>query len=398
MDVSVSIQDVLKFYIGTACYDKLQSTLSANPSTEQLWFCVREIREVLLLVSTLLGAFPRKKLEQISRLNRKSLTLENRLHRVEKLGEDFVMLRQWTRSAQDAQWNIHAAASLHARGSPAPGLPALTGDLLLSHKKPFVVVNEVKKCAVEIQRRQRAILHAKFQQLKSEGKIPHRVEYAFLEDSSIRVKSPGEFEFTGIYDGKRWFIVKASLVANDKAGLGFREVLQQAAADDVIQTAFRICARAKIRQWALDASASEGGFVHSVERQPVLKVGVCQGAPFPCYMSATVGDDGDFVVMTEPACALEPRGMTFKTCMEVFIASVRLKVMKGCVSELSKAGIAVYNVGGGELLAIQNEMMFLISLGPRGTPLIKCPLRLGSEVKKSTISSLPQVLVDLSSI
>ena len=108
-----------------------------------------------------------------------------------------------------------------------------------------------------------------------------------------------------------------------------REVLQQAAADDVIQTAFRICTRAKVRQWALETSASEGGFHFSVEK----KIGLCQGAPFHCYMTATVADDGNFVVMTLPACALELRGMTFKTCTEVSIASVRLKVMKGCVSE-----------------------------------------------------------------
>ena len=93
MDVSVSLQDIIKFYIGQCCYEKLHTTMGAQPpSTEQLWATVREVREILILITTLMGAFPRKRLEQIARLNRKALALENKLHRVEKLGEDFVML------------------------------------------------------------------------------------------------------------------------------------------------------------------------------------------------------------------------------------------------------------------------------------------------------------------
>jgi len=394
MDVSVSIQDIIKYYIGSCCFDKLQTTLSGHPpSTEQLWATVREVREILILITTLLGAFPRKRLEQISRLNRKSLALENKLHRVEKLGEDFVMLRQWTKSAQDSQWDIAAASALLK--SDFQALPLLTGDLIVSHKKPFVVVSSLKSRASEVQKRLHVLFACKFENLKNTRKIPERTEYEFFEDASIEIRSSNEFDSSGIFDGKRWFVVKAKLHACLEASDAFREVLQRADPEKIIQTAFRICTKAKMRRWATMASTLEDEFIYSVERQP-LKISFCQAASFPCYLTASVAEDGDMCLTAEPACSDLSGLDSFQVTIEKFVKSVRKRVMKAASTEMSRSGMNVFSVGVGELLVINRCTTFLVSLGTRGNPTVKCPSRLGDEAKKTTIASLPQLILDLS--
>jgi hypothetical protein len=274
-------------------------------------------------------------------------------------------------------------------------MPSLTLDLILSAKKPFVVVSGVAQNAAKIERRLGLIFGAKFKSLKKEGKIPERTEFLFQADASIEIKADGEFEFTGIFDGKRWFIVTAKLAVCPEASDGFREVLQRASPEDVIQTAFRVCARAKIRQWGQEASALEEGFIYSVERHP-FKISLCQGSPFPCFITATLGDDGDFVLTTEPACPDVRREDGFQIVLEKVIRVIRAKVMKNVTAELVNARFEVFTVGDGELLAIKNGVLSQVGIGPRGQPIVKCPSMLGSEVKKTTIGSVAQLLLDLS--
>ena len=406
MDVSVSLHDVLKFYISGVCKEALLSPLSSPhpPSSEQLWKSIRQVREVLILLATVMGAFPRKKLDQISRLSRQSLALENRYYRVEKLGEDMAILRQWARNAQDAQWDVQSAVRLLS-GSAGPHLPRLLPDLLISAKKPFVVVQSAGARSEALETRLQARVMEKFCALKTEKRIPERAQLEFLPGAEIAVSS-SDFRFVAIFDTKRWFVLEARLFGSDFGAAAFRSVLQAAKEDEIVSTAFRVASLARLRQMTADASLmakDANSMIGAVDRDPddhsKVTIVFCPSAGVSALMGLSIGSDGDLqvsrIVDDEQMESVEYSQLTrFDEVAHSFFRVIKKAVIKKATAVLQESGMKVFSIADGELLVDGGGVMCLLSLKPKGIIWITCPA-LGPDGRSSSLVSLPAVIKEI---
>ena len=207
--MEIGFPDLVRFYISHVSQEALWQAAESG-QTEALWKATRTVRESLILLATVLGAFPRKKLEQIARLKRKALDLENSMHKIDRLGEDMVLLRLWCRNAQDAQFPVETAVKLLTTGGEKKLMPSLTGDLIMSAKLPYVVVGN---CKEEISDQLRKRVERKFETWKENNEIPRRAKLEYREDGVLEISS-SDFQVKCVYDMKRWFVIEAKIFGN----------------------------------------------------------------------------------------------------------------------------------------------------------------------------------------
>ena len=402
MDVSVSLQDILKYYLNDICLKELLSTCgNSPPSSEELWRSVRKTREILILLATVLGAFPRKKLEQISRLSRKSLALENRFYKVERLGEDMAALRGWVRNAQDGQWSIGQATRMLGFDRNE-SLPMLTSDLILSVKKPFVVVRYAGKESENLQLRLSERLLGRLAVWKKERVVPERVHLEICSGAEVIVSSFGEFKIKAIFDTKRWFILEADLFdgRNFQVAEAFRNLLQNSCEDKLIPCAFRVVSRARLRQWVLDAGLKKFG-LSAVERTGenalFIKFRYCTSAPLHCFLTAEIGTDGDLLV-TQSIDGIQeiitPVPSSFDDLSQMFYNKIKKAIINQVPASIPHCKL--FTIGEGDLLAEVNGVLFLIGVTFKGSLSVRAPALMASETRTSSLPSLQSLLEDLS--
>lgn len=228
-EADLHLKDLLSFYV-EECHKELLSVSDDTIQVESMLAAIRRTREIILMMSCMIGAVTPGDIEAIRKISQVKLVAENEAAQMLRVGEDMALLRIWLKSAADAQWNVSDAVRLLRTGKPGPSssFPDMTADLLRSVKKPFVVPSMLPKNVDSIRRILRTWIHAQFQRAKREPPfVPERVTLEFNdEDDSVTVSSGDEFFFRGIYDSRRWTIIEAQILDDVAGKPSCRQILQ----------------------------------------------------------------------------------------------------------------------------------------------------------------------------
>lgn len=228
-EADLHLKDLLSFYI-EECHKELLSVAEDPVQVDSMLAAVRRTREIILLMSCVIGAVTPGDIAAIRKISQIKLVAENEAAQMLRVGEDMALLRIWLKSASDAQWNVSDAIRLLRSGKPGPSasFPEMTADLLRSVKEPFVVPSVLPRNAESIRRILRTWIYTQFQRAKREPPlVPERVTLEFNdEDDSVTVTSPGEFFFRGIYDSRRWTIIEAQILDDVSGKASCRQILQ----------------------------------------------------------------------------------------------------------------------------------------------------------------------------
>jgi hypothetical protein len=418
MDVSVPFSDVLHFYTQQSL--SLLHDLTRSPTQltdlESVWLCTRKIREFLIILATLLGGFPRKKLEQINQLKRKALNLEQKMHIVNCLGDDMVMLRFWVKGAVDREWAVEEAMRLVARRSLY--LPSLMSDMILCQKQPFVtrrLTKEQELLADEILRSKLSLLFSHWQ---NTGEIKETCRWEIQSGGMVTlwnfVNNQTEFKIRAIFDTKQWFVIEAELFGH-KDLIAFREILQRSvkieAGDanapvnlkgNLFQKACRFASSARLRQWCYEAhqlkSSSSSSPIQGVE----ISIQGTATFMFPrnLKISVTVNDHGKALfekfsdnseILLDQSLSLDlSLNDSFSVFMEKVWNFIRLNLLHSLPKEWQILGenVRLRDFRGHKILVYVNH---------RGQLCLKCPSLLGKNEEKLVNDSenLDSLLADI---
>ena len=222
------MRDLLQFYV-SKCRTELLSVSNDQVLADDIFRAVRRVRELMLIMSCMVGAFTPSEIAALNRLDQIRLVAENEAAQMLRIGEEMALLRLWTRTAVGPQWNVPDAIRIlrSGRSLPSSRFPEMTCDLLTSIKKPFVVPSSVPGNAESVREILRESIQIQFSQAKlNEPFIPDRVQLSFnFDDDSVTIFSPEEFKIRGIYDHRRWTIMEAEIL-NDVGSRQCRQILQ----------------------------------------------------------------------------------------------------------------------------------------------------------------------------
>lgn len=218
------LRDLLQFYV-SRCQKELLFGTGGDVDAQQLFEAVQRVRELMLLMSCMVGAFTPSEIQALNRLEQVRLVAENQSAQMLRIGEDMAMLRLWMKTALDPQYNMVDAVKILSTGRMRP-LPEMTLDLLTSFKKPFIVPTVLPDPSIGQSLRE--LITFEFRRAKSHPPyIPSRIALSFHpDDDSVIITSPGEFHIRGIFDKRSWTIMEAQILDDTQGAPMCRRILQ----------------------------------------------------------------------------------------------------------------------------------------------------------------------------
>ena len=223
------LKDLLSFYVGK-CRSELMSVSEDPVRAESMFEAVRRVREIMILMSCMVGAFTPSEIGALHRLDQIRLVAENESAQMLRIGEDMALLRLWVKSATDVQWNVCDAVRLMRTGrlTNTSAFPEMTTDLLTSVKKPFIVPSVLPANSEFIRQNLRTSILSQFNRAKQEAPlIPDRVQIDFSqEDDSVIIFAETEFKLRGIFDHRRWTVIEAQILDDVAGAYKCRQILQ----------------------------------------------------------------------------------------------------------------------------------------------------------------------------
>ena len=311
-EADLHLKDLLAFYVDQ-CHQELLNISEDSVTAETMFDAIKRTREIILVMSCMIGAVTPGDIEAIRKLSQIKLVAENESAQMLRVGEDMALLRLWLKSASDGQWNVMDAIRLLRSGklTPSSSLPEMTCDLLTSVKKPFVVPSSLPSNWESIRRTLRALVYTQFQRAKREHPfVPDRMRLEFNDqDDSVTVFSEGEFRFRGIFDGRRWTIMEAQILDDVEGKPQCRQILQaisNSPLSEMCSAALRMATAQRLKQFqdeAVSLTTDSWSSVHSVSKS---KAGLGNGFTIGLYkripslrIEITFGmnfDNGDLVV------------------------------------------------------------------------------------------------------
>jgi hypothetical protein len=269
------LKDLLAFYVDQV-HQELLSITGDPPQVDTMFNAIKRAREIILVMSCMIGAVTPGDIEAIRKILQIKLVAENESAQMLRVGEDMALLRLWLKSASDPQWNVSDALRILRSGKPTQcsRLPEMTGDLLTSVKKPFVVPSVLPSNADSIRRILRASVFCQFQRAKREAPfVPERVTLAFNDtDDSVTISSAHEFNFRGIFDGRRWTIMEAQILDDAEGAPKCRQILQAISTSplwEMCTAALRMATAQRLKQFqdeAIQLVKEPWSSVHSVSK------------------------------------------------------------------------------------------------------------------------------------
>lgn len=188
---------------------ELQQALeSENPTT--VWTAVRRLRERAIALHVACGYFlgAHGGARALAEGRRKQLDYENKAHLNERIGEEMVPLRLWTRGqARDQQWNVRDAATV-LMGGDRNFLPELTADLVGSIGKPYVVSSSLTMNP-EARSQAQEYLHHQLSLYNVQARLPEGALFSVDShtDTILLASRTGGFSVRAIYDLSSWTIL-----------------------------------------------------------------------------------------------------------------------------------------------------------------------------------------------
>ena len=307
------MRDLLQFYV-SKCRAELLSVSDEQVLADDIFKAVRRVRELMLIMSCMVGAFTPSEIAALNRLDQVRLVAENEAAQMLRIGEEMALLRLWTKTAIGPQWNVPDAIRILRTGRPLPSsrFPEMTSDLLTSLTKPFIVPSNVPSNSESIKLILQESIQLQFSQAKtSHPFIPDRVQLSFnTEDDSVTISSPQEFKIRGIYDHRRWTIMEADIL-NDVGARQCRQILQSlniSSIADMCAAALRMATAHRLKVMQEEAQAILASKIPS----PVFSVkketaGLGHGFTVCLYPKLEENfyakfemnfDNGDFIVST----------------------------------------------------------------------------------------------------
>ena len=361
--MEIPFPDLVRFYVSHVSQTALAAAVESQ-RLEDLWAATRTVRECLILLATVLGAFPRKKLEQISRLKRKALDLENSMHKIDRLGEDMVLLRLWCRNAQDAQLPIETAVRLVTAGKDERLLPSLTADLVLCAKLPYVVVD---KCTGDISGLLQSKVARQFAVWKANGEIPERATLQFAADGVLEISSlSGDFSVKCVYDMKRWFVVEARIFGN--LSENFKTVVQQFP----VKRAFQVAALCKLRQWYMEASGKQklpDSSITAVEFEDQKRLKIQIAADL--WVELFLAGDGDLHATDELVDLTQPMEISINKLARVW-AEKKLDLLSDELATVGGSQFPTLRIENGLIILVNCKHLVLLELTAKGKAKLVC--------------------------
>lgn len=308
------LKDLLHFYV-TQCRTELLRATEDAVRAETLFDSVRRVRELMLLMSCMVGAFTPSEIAALNRLDQIRLVAENESAQMLRVGEDMALLRMWLKTGLDCQWNVVDAMKLLRFGqlSNSSSLPEMTVDLLTSCKKPFIVPSSLPSNAESIRRVLQTSIASQFAQAKAEFPyVPERVRIGFnTEDDSVSLFSEGEFRIKGIFDHRRWTVIEAQILDDAAGAFQCRQILQALSTSSISEmcvAALRMATAQKMKVMQDEATALVGDASNawcSLYSLTKALAGLGNGFVVSLYKRLDVkvqfemnADNGDFLVST----------------------------------------------------------------------------------------------------
>jgi hypothetical protein len=293
-EADLHLKDLLSFYV-EECHKELLSVVDDPVQVESMLGAIKRTREIILMMSCMIGAVTPGDIEAIRKISQIRLVAENESSHMLRVGEDMALLRIWLKSAADPQWNITDAIRLFRTGRPSPAscFPEMTGDILRSVKKPFVVPSTLPRGSEELRRVLRTWVFTQFQQAKREPPyVPARISLQYNdEDDSVTVSSPNEFYFRGIYDSRRWTIIEAQILDDEAGKANCRQILQALAnstLSEMISAVLRMATAQKLKKFQDEAIALSNAAWSSVSTVAKLKAGIGNGFTVSIFKKLSV--------------------------------------------------------------------------------------------------------------
>jgi hypothetical protein len=282
-EADLHLKDLLAFYVDK-CHKELLSISEDPVQVESMHAAIKRTREIILMMSCMIGAVTPGDIEAIRKISQIKLVAENEAAQMLRVGEDMALLRIWLKSAVDSQWNVGDAIRLFRTGrmTTSSSFPEMTGDLLRSAKKPFVVPSILPSNAESIRGILRTRVYTQFQKAKKEPPlVPDRITLAFNdEDDSVTISSQSEFLFKGIFDGRRWTIIEAQILDDVAGKPQCRRILQalsESSLAEMCSAVLRMATAQKLKLFqdeAVSLIPEKWSSIHSVTKS---KAGIGNG-------------------------------------------------------------------------------------------------------------------------
>ncbi|KAF4655062.1 hypothetical protein FOL47_009620, partial [Perkinsus chesapeaki] len=192
---------------------EMERALETSDATT-IWTAVRRLRERTIALHVACGYFlgAHGGARALAEGRKRQLEYDNNAHLNERIGEEMVPLRLWTRGqARDQQWNVRDAATV-LLGGERSFLPELTADLVGSIGKPYVVSSSM---AMNPEARSQAqeYLHHQLSLYNAQAGLPHGALFSVDEhtDTILLASRKGDFSVRAIYDLTSWTILDVRL-------------------------------------------------------------------------------------------------------------------------------------------------------------------------------------------
>ncbi|KAF4682703.1 hypothetical protein FOZ60_010233 [Perkinsus olseni] len=188
---------------------ELQQALEAEDPTT-VWTAVRRLRERAIALHVACGYFlgAHRGARALAEGRRRQLDFDNKAHLNERIGEEMVPLRLWTRGqARDQQWNVRDAATV-LMGGDRNFLPELTADLVGSIGKPYVVSSSLAMNS-EARGQAQEYLHHQLSLYNVQAGLPSEALFSVdpHTDTILLASRTGGFSVRAIYDLSSWTIL-----------------------------------------------------------------------------------------------------------------------------------------------------------------------------------------------
>jgi hypothetical protein len=325
------LKDLLSFYV-SKCRNELVGVSEDPVRAETMFEAVKRVREILILMSCMVGAFTPSEIAALHRLDQIRLVAENEAAQMLRVGEEMALLRMWLKSAVDPQWNVEDAIRLLRSGrlTPSSSFPEMTRDLLTSVKKQFIVPSSLPANYEGVRAILRASISAQFARAKQEPPfVPQRVTLAFEEeDDSVILSSFSEFRIKGIFDHRRWTVIEAQILDDEAGRHHCRHVLQAVSSSSISEmcvAALRMATAQKLKNFQDEAVALTKSWtsIHSVYKSKAglgngFTVGVFKRLPYEISVCFEMNfDNGDLIVTTSQPEISNPVDYYAKSFLEI---------------------------------------------------------------------------------
>ena len=378
------LKDLLSFYV-SKCRNEFVGMSEDPVRAETMFEAVKRVREIMILMSCMVGAFTPSEIAALHRLDQIRLVAENEAAQMLRVGEEMAMLRLWLKSAVDPQWNVEDAIRLlhSGRMTSSSSFPEMTSDLLTSVKKQFIVPSSLPANHESVRKILRTSIYTQFAKAKQEPPyVPARVSLEFSDvDDSVILTCPSEFQIRGIFDHRRWTIIEAQILEDEAGRSQCRQVLQaisNSSISEMCTAALRMATAQKLKEFQDEAVSLTKSWtsIYSVAK---AKAGLGNGFTVGLFKRLSLDiaitfemnfENGDFIVCTNRPEISAPTDYYEKSFMEI-VQSVELDVSRYVlgveVPRLLEGVVGTATAGG---IVVIQEAGAGIQLAPSGALLV----------------------------